>query len=67
MARMVNDVAPIVAQDADAMKSLQDEKKEIESKMGTAEYRKDEAMQARYRELLEIELKANKANKANAA
>ena len=64
LARMVNDIAPIITQDPAALKSVETEIAEIEGKMGTAEYRKDETMQARYRELVNIRLKHQEANAA---
>lgn len=64
MARMVNDIAPLVAQDADKMQSITDEIAEIQSKMGTKEYKDDEKMQARYRYLVDIQLKAGERDAA---
>lgn len=61
LARFVNDKAPIIADDPDKLQSMHDEIKEIESKMGTQEYKQDEKMQARYRELVDIRSKHEEA------
>lgn len=63
ISRAINDVAPLIAQDPDKMQSLNDEIAEIEKVMSTnrSAYNKDEKMQARYRELLELRLKSEKA------
>ncbi len=60
LARQVNDVAPLIAQDPDKLQSLNDEIAAIEKTMreNRAEYNKDEKMQARYRELLDLRLKS---------
>ncbi len=61
LAREVNDVAPIIAQDPDQLKSLHEEIDEIENVMRTdrRRYNGDEKMQARYRELLDLRLKSD--------
>lgn len=61
LARQVNDVAPIIAQDPDQLKSLHEEIDEIENVMRTdrRRYNGDEKMQARYRELLDLRLKSD--------
>jgi hypothetical protein len=63
LARAVNDVAPLIAQDPDKMQGLNDEIASIEKVMSTDRqaYNKDEKMQARYRELLDLRLKSEKA------
>jgi len=63
-AREVNEYAPLIEQDQTAVQSLHDEIAGIEAKMGTSEYKKDEAMQARLRELYDIRLKFDKSNAA---
>jgi hypothetical protein len=62
----VNDVAPLIDQDPDALQSLNDEIAEIEKVMRErrSEYNRDEQMQARYRELLELRLTSQKSNAA---
>ena len=69
LARQVNDVAPLIAQDPDKMQSLNDEIMELEKKMAdrTSDYwRGPEANQnqARYRELLDIRLKSQQGDQA---
>ena len=63
IARQINDVAPLIAQDPDKLKSLNDEIAEIEKVMATdrSTYNKDDKMQARYRELLDLRLKSEQA------
>lgn len=61
LARLANPIAPLIPNDQTQMKALEDEIAEIEGKMGTQEYKKDEKMQARYRELVDIRSKANEA------
>lgn len=61
MARQVNDVAPLIDNDPDQLQSLHDEIKSIESKMGTKEYKEDEAMQARLRDLYDLRLRTEQA------
>lgn len=63
LARSVNDVAPLIAQDPDKMQSVNDEIDQIENVMRTerTRYNNDEKMQARYRELLELRLKSQNA------
>jgi hypothetical protein len=63
LARQVNDVAPLIAQDPDKMQSLNDEISDLEAKMAdrTSEYwrgPKANENQARYRELLDLRLKS---------
>lgn len=64
LARQVNDVAPLIAQDPNKLQSMHDEIAEIESKMGTQEYKQSETMQARYRELIDLRLKHEQSNAA---
>jgi hypothetical protein len=69
LARQVNDVAPLIAQDPDKMQSLNDEIAGLEAKMAdrTSDYWKGPQAnqnQARYRELLDLRLKSDKANAA---
>lgn len=64
LARKVNDVAPLIEGDPQKVQSLHDEIKEIESKMGTKEYKQDDQMQARLRELYDIRLSLEKDDAA---
>lgn len=64
LARLANPVAPLIPNDAKQLQGMHDEIKEIESKMGTQEYKKDEGMQARLRELYDIRLKVEQQDAA---
>jgi hypothetical protein len=64
LARMANPIAPLIPNDQNAIEGLHEEIKEIESKMGTQEYKKDEKMQARLRELYDIRSKVDEADAA---
>lgn len=63
MARALNDVAPLVAQDPQAMHSLDAQIEELENYMKNerSKYMKDEKAQTELRELYEKRLKANRA------
>jgi hypothetical protein len=69
MAREINDVAPLIAQDPNQMQSLHEEISELEKKMAdrTSDYWKGPSAnenQARYRELLELRLRSEKGKDA---
>ena len=66
LARAVNDVAPLIAQDPNKLKALDDEIAEIENVLATdrARYNKDTKMQTRYNELLELRLQSQKGQNA---
>jgi hypothetical protein len=63
LARQVNDVAPIIANDPDQMKSLHDEIDKLEKYMKEkrSEYNKDTKAQERLRELYDLRLKSEQA------
>lgn len=63
MARAVNDVAPIIAQDPNKMQSLHDEIEELENYMKNerTKYNKDTKAQERLRELYDLRLKSEQA------
>ena len=61
MAREVNPASTVVSAGAgDPSKTIEDEIKSIESKMGTKAYTSDEKMQSRYRELVDAREKMQK-------
>ena len=66
LARKVNDVAPLIDQDPEQLKSLNDEIAELEKyqKEKRTAYFKDEAAQARLRELYDIRLRSTKTEDA---
>lgn len=63
MARAVNDVAPIIAQDPNKLQSLHDEIEELENYMKNerTKYNKDTKAQERLRELYDLRLKSEQA------
>ena len=63
LARQINDVAPLIAQDPDQLKGLHDEIEELENYMKTkrSEYNKDTKAQERLRELYDLRLKSEQA------
>lgn len=63
LARQINDVAPLIAQDPDQLKSLHDEIEQLETYMKTkrSEYNKDTKAQERLRELYDLRLKSEQA------
>jgi len=63
LARQINDVAPLIAQDPDQLKSLHDEIAELEDYMKNkrSEYNKDQKAQERLRELYDLRLKSEQA------
>jgi hypothetical protein len=64
LARKVNPIAPLIPNDQKAVASLHEEIALYEGKMGTMEYKKDEKMQARLRELYDIRSNLDEADAA---